>query len=160
MAFSDAQRLSQVVVEGLRHAGLRGIVQSGAAGLRPQAPSAAVLSVGELDHRALLPRVAVAVHHGGAGTTHTVTSAGIPSVVVPHIGDQAFWADRLRRLGAAPRPIPPSKLTGATLGERLREAATSAALRAGSTRLAELVRAEDGLAASVRILEEAAAGAR
>jgi UDP:flavonoid glycosyltransferase YjiC (YdhE family) len=160
MAFSDAQRLSQVVVEGLRHAGLRGIVQSGAAGLRPQAPSAVVLSVGELDHRALLPRVAVAVHHGGAGTTHTVTSAGIPSVVVPHIGDQVFWADRLRRFGAAPRPIPPSKLTGATLGERMREAATSAALRAGSTRLAELVRAEDGLAASVRMLEEAAAAAR
>jgi UDP:flavonoid glycosyltransferase YjiC (YdhE family) len=160
MAFSDAQRLSQVVVEGLRHAGLRGIVQVGAAGLRPQAPPAAVLSVGELDHGALLPRVAVAVHHGGAGTTHTVASAGIPSVVVPHIGDQAFWADRLRRLGAAPRPLPPSRLNGTTLGERLREAATSAALRAGAARLGELVRVEDGLAASVRLLQEAAASGR
>jgi UDP:flavonoid glycosyltransferase YjiC (YdhE family) len=160
MAFSDAPRLSQIVVDGLRHAGLRGIVQAGAAGLRPQAPSAAVLPVGELDHRALLPRVAAAVHHGGAGTTHTVVSAGTPSVVVPHIGDQAFWADRLRRLGAAPRPIPASKLTGAILGERLREAATSAAQRAGATRLGELVRGEDGLAASVQLLEKAATGAR
>jgi sterol 3beta-glucosyltransferase len=155
MAFSDAPGLSQIVADGLRHAGLRGIVQAGAAGLRPQAPSAAVLPVGELDHRALLPRVAAAVHHGGAGTTHTVVSAGIPSVVVPHIGDQAFWADRLRQLGAAPRPVAPSKLTGTTLGERLREAATSATLRAGATRLGELVRGEDGLAASVRLLEEA-----
>ncbi len=156
MAFSDAERLSQIVVNGLHRAGLRGIVQVGAAGLRPQAPSAAVLSVGDLDHRALLPRVAVALHHGGAGTTHTVASAGVPSIVVPHIGDQAFWAERLHRLGAAPRPISPRKLTPASLAERLREGATSAALRAGATRLGELVRAEDGLAASVPLLEGAA----
>ena len=154
MAFSDPQRLSEFVVGALRLAGMRGIVQAGAAGLRPRA-SATVLAIGWLDHRALLPRVAVAVHHGGAGTSHTVAAAGIPSVVVPHVGDQAFWGQRLHRLGAAPRPVAPRRLSAATVAARLQEAATSSALRAGAGRLAKLVSAEDGLAASVRRLEEA-----
>ncbi len=157
MAFSHPERLSGIVAGALRQANLRGIVQAGAAGLKPSAPSAAVLSIGALDHRALLPRVVAVVHHGGAGTTHTVAAAGVPSVVVPHVGDQAFWADRLQRLGAAPRAVPPRKLSAAILGQRMREAATAPALRAGAERLAGLVRAEDGLAVSVRLLEEAGA---
>ena len=155
MALSNPQRLSEIVVGALRQAGVRGIVQAGAAGLRPRAPSAAVLAVGWLDHRVLLPRVAVAVHHGGAGTSHTVAASGIPSVVVPHVGDQAFWGQRLHQLGAAPRPITPRQLSVSTLAARLREAATSPSIHAAATRLGELVRAEDGLAASVRLLEEA-----
>jgi sterol 3beta-glucosyltransferase/vancomycin aglycone glucosyltransferase len=155
MAFSDAGHLSKVVVDALRQAGLRGIVQAGAAGLAaPESPD--VLSVGALDHRTLMPQVAVALHHGGAGTSHTVAGAGVPSVVIPHIGDQAFWADRLYRLGAAPRPLAPRKLTVESLAPRLREAAISTALRAGAARLATLVRAESGLASSIRLLEEAA----
>jgi UDP:flavonoid glycosyltransferase YjiC (YdhE family) len=97
------------------------------------------------------------VHHGGAGTSHTAVAAGIPSVVVPHVGDQGFWASRLHALGAATRPIAPRRLSANTLADRVREAATSAALRAGAQRLAALVGADEGLAASVRLLEEAAA---
>jgi hypothetical protein len=26
--------------------------------------------------------------------------------VIPHVGDQPYWADRLRRLGVAPQPQP------------------------------------------------------
>jgi sterol 3beta-glucosyltransferase/vancomycin aglycone glucosyltransferase len=156
MAFSDAGHLTDVVVDALHRAGLRGIVQAGAAGLAPQ-ESPDVLSVGAVDHRTLLPQVAVALHHGGAGTSHTVAAAGVPSVVVPHIGDQAFWADRLHRLGAAPQALSPRKLSAESLAQRLLAAATSPALRAGAGRLATLVRAEAGLATSTRLLEEAAA---
>ena len=75
-------------VDRLLEAGRRVIVQ-GPYRRRPEA-SPSLLRVGAVDHRALLPRAALAVHHGGAGTSHAVAAAGIPSVVVPHVGDQAL----------------------------------------------------------------------
>ncbi|HEX6129803.1 MAG TPA: nucleotide disphospho-sugar-binding domain-containing protein [Candidatus Limnocylindria bacterium] len=93
----------------------------------------------------LFPRAAVVVHHGGAGT-HAVAAAGVPSVVIPHVGDQAFWADRLRRLGAVPPPVTPRALDAANLADRLRTAATSAQVRAGAGNLQRRLEDEDGLA--------------
>ena len=39
------------------------------------------------------------IHHGGAGTTASVLHAGIPHIIVPHFGDQKFFASEVRRLG-------------------------------------------------------------
>jgi sterol 3beta-glucosyltransferase len=87
-------------VELLISAGRRVIVDG-----MPGAVRRGLLRVARVDHRALVPRAPVIVHHGGAGTTHTACAAGVPSVVVPHVGDQRYWADRLQRLGVAPRPV-------------------------------------------------------
>ncbi|SDF22324.1 UDP:flavonoid glycosyltransferase YjiC, YdhE family [Blastococcus aurantiacus] len=54
---------------------------------------------GVLDHDAVLPRCAAAVHHGGAGTTSAVVSAGLPSLVCSVFADQPFWGARLQALG-------------------------------------------------------------
>ena len=35
----------------------------------------------------------------GPGTTATAAAAGTPQVVVPHIVDQPYWAERVARLG-------------------------------------------------------------
>ncbi|HEY7332452.1 MAG TPA: glycosyltransferase [Candidatus Limnocylindria bacterium] len=155
MAFSDPARLGAIVVEALRRAGLRGIVQAGAAGLRPAAADD-LLPVDALDHRSLFPRVAAVVHHGGAGTSHAVAAAGVPSIVVPHVGDQAFWADRLHRLGVSPSPVRPRSLSAESLADRLREATTSGQMRASATGLAERLASEDGLANAIGLLEAAA----
>jgi UDP:flavonoid glycosyltransferase YjiC (YdhE family) len=155
MAFSDPGRLGRVVADALARAGLRGVIQAGAAGIAPE-PSSDLLPTGEVDHRSLLPRAAVVVHHGGAGTSHAVAAAGVPSVVIPHVGDQAFWADRLRRLGAAPAPLSPRKLNADTLADRLRTAATSAQVRAAAGNLQRRLAREDGLVEAVSLLEGAA----
>jgi vancomycin aglycone glucosyltransferase len=55
--------------------------------------------VGEVNQQALFPRVAAAVHHGGAGTTTVAARAGSPQVVVPQIADQPYWASRVSALG-------------------------------------------------------------
>jgi vancomycin aglycone glucosyltransferase len=43
--------------------------------------------------------VAVAVHHGGSGTTTVTSMSGTPQVVVPHRYDQFYWAQRVEALG-------------------------------------------------------------
>jgi UDP:flavonoid glycosyltransferase YjiC (YdhE family) len=154
MAFSDPERLSAIVVEALRLAGVRGIVQAGAAGLRPAAADD-LLPVDALDHRSLFPRVAAVVHHGGAGTSHAVAAAGMPSIVVPRVGDQAFWADRLHRLGVSPSPVRPRSLSPDSLADRLRAATASGQMRASAASLRERMATEDGLTNAIGLLETA-----
>jgi UDP:flavonoid glycosyltransferase YjiC (YdhE family) len=50
-------------------------------------------------HGALFPRMAAVIHHGGAGTTATAAAGGTPQIIIPHILDQYFWGERVRRAG-------------------------------------------------------------
>jgi hypothetical protein len=57
----------------------------------------------DVPHEWLFPRVSLAIHHGGAGTTHTAARAGVPQIILPFGSDQFFWAARLAAQGVAPR---------------------------------------------------------
>ncbi len=104
--------------------------------------------VGETPHAWLFPQTSLAIHHGGAGTTHSAARAGVPSVVVPFAGDQFFWADRLRQAGAAPPPVPAKDLRATTLGRAI-AAAQDDRTRACAAALGAAMQAEDGLQAAV-----------
>jgi sterol 3beta-glucosyltransferase len=56
--------------------------------------------VEEVDHLALFPHCAAAVHHGGAGTVATSIATGTPTVVCAQGFDQYFWGLQLQRRGA------------------------------------------------------------
>jgi sterol 3beta-glucosyltransferase len=105
-------------------------------------------------HRPLLARCSVAVHHGGAGTTHAVLRAGRPSVVLPFIFEQKLWASRLEQVGAAPAFVSFWKATPGKIASRIREALESEAMRARTRELAEAMAAEDGTRRAVGLLEE------
>ncbi|MNS75233.1 L-noviosyl transferase [compost metagenome] len=75
--------------------------------------------IGATPHDWLLPRVAAAIHHGGAGTTHAAAAAGVPSIVLPFAGDQFFWAGRLAALGVAPAYVPGHKIDAARLASMI-----------------------------------------
>jgi UDP:flavonoid glycosyltransferase YjiC (YdhE family) len=57
----------------------------------------------DVPHEWLFARVSLAIHHGGAGTTHTAARAGVPQVILPFGSDQFFWAARVAAQGAAPK---------------------------------------------------------
>ena len=93
----------------------------------------------------------------GFGTTAAAFRAGIPAVVVPHIIDQFIWGRKVAELGVGPQPVPRRKLTAQTLATALDAAANDAAMRATAAELGAAIRAEDGLATAVALIEEAAA---
>jgi UDP:flavonoid glycosyltransferase YjiC (YdhE family) len=139
----DVERLAGVA----RSVGRPAVVQ--VRGARPQVWSGGLV-VGEVDHRALLPRLAAVVHHGGSGTTHAVTAAGLPQVVVPHLGDQPHYGRAVRRAGLGPAPLPRAVATRPGLSDKLRLALDlgrdAATVRDAVVRMS----AEDGLGAAVR----------
>lgn len=109
---------------------------------------------GDVPYGWLFRRVAVAVHHGAAGTTAEALRAGVPSVVVPVVPDQAFWGWRVAALGAGPEPIPPKRLTAERLASAIQRAATDIEMRMRCKELGERVSAEDGLCRAVEAFED------
>ena len=152
MAGAAADEMT-AAIRAMLDGGRRVVVQGGGAETSPN-----LLRIGAVDHRALFPRAVLAVHHGGAGTTHAVVAAGVPSVVVPHVGDQRYWADRLHRLGVAPEPIALRSLRGERLADAALAAASDHRLRKAVRQLAEALAAEDGIGVAVARLEHAAIG--
>ncbi len=74
------------------------IIQSGWAGLTIERPRPEMLCVGRVSHDQLFQHGSCVIHHGGAGTTASVLHSGIPQIIVPHIGDQWFFAREMKRL--------------------------------------------------------------
>ena len=147
-------RLHDVVAAAIGRAGVRAVVQSGWAGLRPAGDD--ILLVGDLPHDWLFPRTAAVVHHAGAGTTGAGLRAGVPAVPVPVLLDQPFWADRLHRLGVAPQPLPLHELTADTLTDALRSCLDRPTYRDRATELARRVRADDGAAVVLSLITQLA----
>jgi rhamnosyltransferase subunit B len=84
----------------------------------PGALPAAVLWQAYMPLRALLPRVAALVHHGGIGTTAEALRAGTPQLVVPLAHDQFDNAARVAALGAG-RVLPAARMNAARLERSL-----------------------------------------
>ena len=151
MASGDGERLSDLAVQALRRAGLRGILQSGAAGLAADEDD--ILTIGDVPHALLFPRLAAVVHHAGAGTTSAALRAGIPSVPVPVTADQPFWATRLSTLGAAPAPIPYRSLTTDRLTTALTEVTRHQPYTRAATTAAHHMTTEDGPGTTLKIID-------
>ncbi|MEX5297868.1 glycosyltransferase [Kocuria sp. CPCC 205292] len=151
MASGDPQARRRAVVESARAQGLRVLLLTGWGGLaQPEdLRDDDVLAVPSLPLDAVLPGAALAVHHGGAGTVHTVARAGLPHVVVPFLADQPFWGRQLHGLGLAAAPIPQKKLTV----ERLTAAIDDAlGCRSAAERVGREVRTEHGLRTALSVL--------
>lgn len=79
------------------------IVQRGWAQLPELDAEPHIQVVGKVSHDQLFRFASAVVHHGGAGTTASALHAGVPQIVVPHIGDQHFFARDVERLGCGLR---------------------------------------------------------
>ena len=153
MANRDPRQTTRLVSDALERSGQRGVLATGWGGLESTNLSANLFALDAIHHAWLFPRVSVVVHHGGSGTTGAGLRAGVPSVLVPHIGDQPFWAQRVTELGAGPRPIPRRQLTARRLAEAITDAVNDTGMQARALALGERIRAEDGIGKAVEIIE-------
>ncbi len=108
-----------------------------------------------LAHEWLFPRMRAVVHHGGAGSTMAGLRAGKPTVICPFLGDQPFWGQVVLRAGLGPVPVPQKSLTAERLADAIR-AAQAPAMATQAAAVGERIRAEDGAARAVDLIEQGA----
>jgi sterol 3beta-glucosyltransferase len=153
MSAGDAAWMTPLCEEALRRTGQRGLLLSGWGGLGGKVDSERLLSVEEVPHDWLFPRVRAVVHHGGAGTTGACLQAGVPSLVVPFMADQRFWGRRVEALGVGPRQLPRKKLSVERLERSLQQLTGEPAFQQRAAELGSRIRAEDGVRRAVEELE-------
>ena len=154
MVAKRSLKLGQSVVQAAASIGCRLIVAGGWASLDAElADSDRVLAISEAPHDTLFPRVAAAVHHGGAGTTTAAARAGIPQIIVPHVLDQYYWARRVELLGLGPKSLPLGEVSAGALAARMADALTESTFGDRAREFGVRASRRDGVPAAVQYLE-------
>jgi UDP:flavonoid glycosyltransferase YjiC (YdhE family) len=104
-------------------------------------------------HAALMPRAAIVVHQGGAGTLHQALRAGVPMLVVPHAHDQHDNAWRATALGVG-RTLLPGRYRAARLVDELRRLSAQSIYAERAQSVAATVSREDGASAACNAIDE------
>jgi sterol 3beta-glucosyltransferase len=146
------------IVEAARAKGMKTLLVTGWGGLVASIEHSEandVLVRESVPHPLVLPKVHLAVHHGGAGTTHAALSAGVPSVIMPFLADQPWWARLLHNKKLGPQPLSRKIIDSKKLAKILFDAIDySPAVREAR----DLIRVENGLGHALTLLEQAEAG--
>jgi sterol 3beta-glucosyltransferase len=148
----NLEQVTRIVIDAVRECGRRAVLLSGWAGIGDAKLGDSIYRLEAAPHEWLYPRVAAAVHHGGAGSTAASLRAGLPTVIVPHLGDQPFWGRRVNALGAGPKPIPRNKLTATGLAAAIASAITNQNIKRRAEDLGAKIRVEYGIGQAVEMI--------
>ncbi|BEI80807.1 hypothetical protein CcaverHIS002_0113360 [Cutaneotrichosporon cavernicola] len=109
-------------------------------------------AVDDVPHDWLLPRCVMAIHHGGSGTTHSACAAGVPSIILPTVADQYFWAQHMADIGIAKHVLRMHSLDTNKLRAAIAFADTSGPQEKARD-LGQAMGLEDGVSAAVSAIE-------
>jgi UDP:flavonoid glycosyltransferase YjiC (YdhE family) len=153
MRGADERDLTKEVVRALENCGQRGILLTGWGAITHESLPETIFAIDEVPHDWLFPRVAAVVHHGGSGTIGAGLRAGLPSLIVPFIGDQSFWGRQIFTRGLGPRPLEYTRLSAEALAQAITTMVTDQAMRKRAAEVGKQIRAEDGVGNVVRLVE-------
>jgi len=155
MIDNEKDKIANLIKKTLENEGLRGILVAGWSGIKEtEEGNNKFYYLESIPYDWLFPQVAAVVHHGGAGTLAAALRAGIPSIVIPFVADQPFWAQQVYKLGVAPKPIKRSALNEKRLSDALRIAVNDKGLRKKARELGHLICREDGIATAIEIIHQ------
>ncbi|MGZ5029339.1 MAG: glycosyltransferase [Methylobacter sp.] len=143
----------ELFLEAVSLAGCRAIIQASSAQYPADSQTDQIYFIGRHPHQPLFKQCAAIVHHGGAGTTHAAPLSGCPSVVVPFMDEQLFWARQLQLLGLAGKPLPAKSVTADTLAKGIRTVLDSKPIQDNAKQAGQVMQSHNGVARAVQLLE-------
>ena len=156
LAGEQTRQAARITLEAIAQAGVRAVVQGWQEALANEPLPETIYHAGSLPHGWLFQQVRAVIHHGGFGTTAAGLRAGVPAVVIPHIIDQIYWAQKVNELGAGPKYIHRADLKVEPLAQAIRQAVTDKAMQARAAEIGQAIRAEpDSVQTAVQLLEDA-----
>jgi len=146
----NSKHITETVLAAIRKARCRAVLARGWGGLALddslRDPNIYVLQ--QAPHDWLFPRMVAAVHHGGAGTTAAAVRAGIPSLIMPFITEQAFWSVQLEKLGVAAPRLNRGRVTVDQLATGIARIQNRALIEKAAA-LGQIIRAENGVETAI-----------
>jgi sterol 3beta-glucosyltransferase len=149
----DPGKIANLLVEAALRAHTRAIIQSRWGEIHDIPDHPDIYRIEKAPHHHIFPDCAAVVHHGGAGTTHSATRCGCPSVVVQHFLDQRFWGQELRNAGVAPPIHDRRNVTPKKLARSIESVVQSAAMKIRAEELGRMMRREHGVERAIELIE-------
>jgi len=108
-----------------------------------------------IPHTWLFPKMSAAIHHGGAGTTHTSLRFGLPTLILPFGADQPFNADRVFINKLGPKPIPIRQMNVKNLTNAIQDLMNNYTVyKNNAQKIGLLIKNEDGLSHCIQLIEK------
>ena len=152
MSGHSARNLAKLAIDAIGDTNQRGVLVGGWAEAHEISNPDYIYSCASIPHDWLFPRISAVVHHGGAGTTAAGIRAGVPTVVIPFMGDQPYWGQRIFELGVGPQPVMRKNLTVDLLAERINRALKDQSIVKKAAALGEKIREENGVEKAVDLI--------
>ncbi|KAH8883716.1 UDP-Glycosyltransferase/glycogen phosphorylase [Thozetella sp. PMI_491] len=149
IVMDDPMKMTDLILMAIRRCGVRAIISRGWAKLGEGRNDENAIFIGDCPHEWLFKRVAGVIHHGGAGTTACGLLNACPTFIVPFFGDQPFWGAMVAKAGAGPFPISHKELDVDNLVNAI-QTLLAPATKAAVARIAETMRAENGVSRAVQ----------
>lgn len=156
----DPEKLTDIIITALKRAKKRAILVAGWGALHIKNPdlngklSKDLYIIKSVPHDFLFPKMAAAIHHGGAGTTAASLRAGIPTQILPFFADQFFWGRRIADLKAGPAPFSIHSLTAEKLTKAILDLTNTPVYSTRTRALAEKIKKEDGVTRAVAFIHK------
>ncbi len=148
------ERNMELFIETAKEIDCKAIIQTSSEKHPPDSVMGNIYFISRVPHHKIFPHCAAIVHHGGAGTTHSATRSGCPSVVVAFSNEELSWGEALQRAGVANAPIRYKKVTPKRLARGIGRVLSSFQIREDARELGARMRRENGVAEAIKLLEE------
>ncbi len=150
----DPDAFLATVTAALRQAEARGVIIGGWSENREITTSDSVLHVERAPYGWLFPRCGVVMHHGGSGTVAATLGAGKPSIVLPLIPSQKYFAEILARHGVLVEAFEISNWNATELAVAMRAGMDTASYRERAAEWSARTSVFDGLSRAVESIEQ------
>ncbi|SOX53842.1 glycosyltransferase [Mycobacterium ahvazicum] len=97
-AVESAADTLAMIATACAHLGERALISEAGTDFRSVSQFDHIKVVDAMNYATVLPACRAVVHHGGAGTTNAGLRAGLPTLILWTLPDQAIWAARIKRL--------------------------------------------------------------
>lgn len=150
--FSNKEKIVEIILESLNKTKQRAILISSADEFTSIQPSKDIFISNEVNFDWLFPKLTAIIDHAGIGTSSAALIAGIPSICVPIVADQFFWAHRMHEIGASTKPIPLKRLSTDLLTKAINEVIDYPYIREKVLAIKKRMQKEDGVATAVELI--------
>ncbi len=154
MKKGNPQKITAEIIKGVKKLNMQVLVSTGWGGLAVSQDfvnDPDVMFVKSVSHTKIFPLVKVILHHGGIGTTHAALRAGTPSVIVPFIVDQPWWAHKLHKQELGPKSLPLRKLKSKKVSQRILQAIR---YQSKVFNIAQDMKLDNGVVETIKILQK------
>ncbi|MCK4842556.1 MAG: glycosyltransferase family 1 protein [Methylococcales bacterium] len=145
----------ELFIKATQISGCRAIIQTSSTKYPENSQQENIFFIGRHPHQSLFKHCAAVVHHGGAGTTHSASLCGRPSIVIPFMDEQLFWAKTLEQQGLAGKPIPARKVTETLLASGISCILSNDSYLNNADKIGSIISARQGVTNAIDLIEQA-----